>query len=135
MVTLTFTQGANAVSIAASVVFGTDFWDERANQQELETADCTDVVYDNGPTVCHGVIVMKGVSYANGDSLRAWLRTYAIFAYNTFTISAVANLNLGNGVNTAITSARYDKGQSLAGVFEFVAPGVFDITFPFRFTR
>lgn len=135
MITLTFSQSTNTVDVVGKVVYGTDFWDDRRNQYELDVADGNDVVYDNGPTICHGVLVMKAVTYAYGDAFRTWLRTYALWAYNTFTISAVANLDLGKGKNTQLTSVRYDGGASLKGVFTFVSPGYYDINFPYRFTR
>jgi hypothetical protein len=133
--TVTLTQGANAVNVIGTVVYGTDFYDDRLNQSELKTADGTDVVYDGGPTVCHGVLVFKGVSYTSGENLRTWLRTYAIWAYNTFTISALADADFGNGKNTAVTTARYDGGQSLKGVFDLQAPGQYNIKLPYRFIR
>ena len=135
MISITFTQGANAVIISASVVYGTDYYDKRLNQFELPTADGTDVVYDNGPIMCHGTLVMKGISYTDGNALRTWLKTYAIFAYNTFTISAISCVDLGKGKNIAITSVRWDGGQNTQGAFQLVAPGNYDITFPYRFLR
>ena len=135
MTSITFTQGANVVSIDCNLVFGTDWYDIRLNQYEVITADGGNVVYDNGPTMCHGVMIMKGVSYTHGNNLRTWLKSYAIWAYNTFTISAISNVDLGKGKNTAITLARYDGGSNLSGVFEFVAPGIYNVRLPYRFTR
>ena len=135
MKSLTFLQGANAVIISAATVYGTDWWDDRLNQFELPTANGTDVVYDNGPIMCHGMLVMKGVSYTDGNNLRTWLKTYAIYALNTFSISQLANTDLGKGKNTALTVVRWDGGQSTSGVFNLVAPGNYDINFPYRFLR
>ena len=135
MKAMTFTQGANIVTVSAAVVYGTDWSDNRLNQFELLTADGVDVVYDDGPTQAHGVLVMKGLSYTDGDALRTWLKTKAIYALNTFSISALANTDLGKGKNTIITSARWDGGQSTSGAFSLVAPGNYDVNFPYRFLR
>jgi hypothetical protein len=140
--TIVLTQGANVCSITATIVYGTDFYPIRLNQRELKTADGADIVKDNGPTEMHGVMVLKNVSVANAQTLRTWLYTYAVFAKNTFTVAAVTGVDWGNGSGKAIstaetpattTNARYDGGATLEGVFEYVAPGIYNVRLPYRY--
>lgn len=138
MITLIFTRTDESIvpiHIPAKVVYGTDFFDVRLNQFELLTADGSDKVYDTGPTVAHGMLVLKNVSYSDAVTLRTWVRDTLRFALYRFTISAITNVDLGLGKSTAITQARWDGGQSLSGVFSYNAPGVYTVNFPFRFTR
>jgi len=138
MVTVTLTQtenGGTIVNLSANVVYGTDFYDIRLNQSEQELVTGDTIVYDAGPTRVHGVLVMKNVSYTDGESLRAWISGNIKFAYNRFTIAPLSAVNLGNGKNTAVTNCRYDGKQSMADVFKYVAPGIYTINFPFRFLR
>lgn len=135
MSSITFTQGANVCTVDASVVYGTDFWDRRLNQFSLRTADGGTTVVDNGPTEVHGTLVLKNMSYTDGNNLRTWLRTYALFEKNTFTISAITAVDLGLGKNTQLTLVRYDGGNTDEGVFKYIAPGFYDATIPYRFLR
>jgi len=138
MVTITFTQtdnGSASESVEASIVYGTEFSDTRLNQSEQVLVDGSAVVYDAGPTWCHGLLILKHVSYAEGNDFRTWIRDSIIFAYNRFTISAVSRVDLGKGKGIAITNARYDGGQSLKGVFQHIAPDMYNIKLPYRFVR
>lgn len=141
MSAVVFTAASGAVTVTGNVVYGTDFFDRRLNQFELLTADGGDIVYDNGPLVANCTLIIKGVSYTDGDAFRTWCKTKIIFAANKFKMSAVAGVDLGMGKNTAVQTsggsyiARYNGGQDLNGVLEYVAPDQFNITFPYRFTR
>jgi len=138
MVTITFTQtdnGSASESVEASVVYGTEFMDSRKNQSEHELVDGSTIVYDAGPTWCHGVLVLKHASYSDGAALRAWIRDSIIFAFNRFTISAVSGADFGLGKGVVITNARYDGGSNMDGVFQYIAPDMYNIKFPYRFVR
>jgi hypothetical protein len=145
MITITLTQGTNAVSVSGSLVYGSDFVPVRLNQIEQKAADGTDIIIDLGPTEIRGALIIKGASLTDGEALRTWLETKTVFAKETFTISGVSEVNLGNGPGVAISTAaeplpttsnaRYNGGPTLEGVFEKVAPGVFNIKLPYRFLR
>jgi len=139
MITLTLSQtdnGSTAVAVSCNIVYGSDFWDETLNQEELLTVDGVDVVQDSGgPIITHGVLMLKNLSYADGIALMGWLRSNIKFAYNRFSISAVTNTDLGKGKNTIVTNCRYDGGQTMNGIFSFTAPGIFSVNFPYRFVR
>jgi hypothetical protein len=133
MINVSFTYGTTC-TISASVVYGTDWWDERINQISLQTADGGLVTFDSGVTVCHGILVMKGVSYTHGESLKTFIKDNIIFSKYAFTIGAVVNLDLGNGKNVAVT-ANVDSDPSTKDMFSFVAPGNYDVKIPYRFRR
>lgn len=139
MITLTLTQtenGSAVVTPECNIVFGTEWYDTNINQFELEAVDGTDIIYSaGGPLKVHGLMLLKNLSYSDGLELLEWIRDDLDFAYNRFTISAVTNTDLGLGKNTAITNARWDGGSSLRDVFEYVAPGIFNVKFPYRFIR
>lgn len=135
MVDLVLTQGENVVTVPGNIVYGTEWYDKRLNQYAMETADGGDIVYDGGPTLVYGVILMKNVSYTDGELLRSWIRTYAIFQKNTFTISAITGLDLGNGKGVAITGARYNGSNDMKGVLAYEAPGIYSVNFPYKYKR
>jgi len=136
MTTLTLTQtegGSEVVAITCSLVYGTDWFSNRLNQTTVETADGGMVTYDAGPTVCHGVLVLKNVSYTDGQALLHWLKAHILYAKYQFTVAAVANVDLGKGKNTALTIVNWDGGRSTSGLLEYVAPGQYNVRFPYRF--
>jgi len=139
MITLTLTQsdgGTTAITPSCNIVFGTLWEDETINQFEMRTVDGADVIYDGGgPIICHGNMILKNLSYTDGIALIGWVRSTIIFAYNRFTIGAVANTDLGKGKNTQITNCRWDGGPSMKGLAAYDAPGIYTINFPYRFTR
>lgn len=139
MITLTLTQtdnGSASITLSCNIVFGTMWEDENINQFELHTVDGTDVVYDGGgPIICHGNMILKNLSYANGIALIEWVRNSIEFAYSRFTVGAVANTDLGLGKNTQITNCRWDGGATLKGLIAYDPPGIYTIHFPYRFTR
>lgn len=152
-VSVTFTQtsnGSQAVTISAAVVYGTNFYDKRLNQYTLRTADGGTVVYDAGPDQVHGVMVMKNVSYSDGENFRKWIRgDYSggtdegiTYGKSKFKISALTDIDLGIGKNTELSvaggateDAYYDGDIDMSGVFDYLAPGLYKINFPYRFIR
>jgi hypothetical protein len=138
MISLTLTQtsgGSAVVTVSCAVVFGTNWFDKRWNHYAVRSADAGTTVYDVGPNEIEGVILMKGLSSTDGGNLITWIRDSVIFDTYLFTISAIANLNLGKGTNTACTSCRYNGAPSLEGIYDFVAPGIYDFNFPYRLLR
>jgi len=115
------------VTITRNPSFGTDWSKDRLNQYTQGTADGGRNTYDNGPNILKGTIVLRNVSKANGDALRTYLTDTAIFGKNSFTITPPASTDLGSGVGTAVTLAFYDGGTNLDGVFEYIAPGIYNI--------
>jgi hypothetical protein len=132
MVTVTLTQGANVVNIVGSLGFGSQFYHIPINHLKVDLSDGTDIVYFGGITRIVGNIELKGVSYSQGNALRNWIINYASYQENTFTISAIVNVDLGRGLNTALTLVKFGK-TDLEGVFEYIAPGMFNINFPYYF--
>ena len=92
-------------------------------------------MYDAGPNKVFGTIVAKGLNYTDGRAWYNWVKDSILFSYSRFSIGAIANLDLGKGKSTAITNVRYNGGNNLADVFRFVAPGQFDVSFPYKFLR
>lgn len=136
MSTLTLTSLAGgSVSVNGSIVYGTDFYLVRLNHFKLEMADGSDKVYDLGPTKVVGVIVMKNVSYSDGEALRVFLSETCLFDYYRFNISAISKLDLGMGKNTGVGRARYGGGRTLEGVLSYSAPGIYNVKLPYYFIK
>jgi len=76
---------------------------------------------------------MKNVSYAYGQALLHWLKDHVIFSKYAFTIAAITNVDLGKGKNTQITVCNWDGERSTKGLLEYVAPGNYNVKFPYRF--
>jgi len=120
-------------TVSKNPCYPLDWAMERYNQSALETADGGLAVYDNGPSVVRGTINIKSVSKSEGDALRTFLTTSAICQKNAMTITPPANTDLGNGNGVAITNVNFDGGQSLAGVFTLIPPGIYDVSIPYRY--
>ena len=123
------------VDINCSVVYGTDFYDDRLNHYHLETADGTDITYDVGPTKTHGVIVMKNVSPSDKGFLYDFILGEIVFSLRPFNVVAIAGIDLGVGVGVGLTNCLWDGGNTTKGVFTSLAPGIFTVNFPYKFTR
>ena len=137
MTTVTFycAEANQTVNVECQHVYGTDVFDVRLNHYHLETVDGTDITYDVGPTKTHGVIVMKNVSYADKVSLHDFILSGTRFAQRVFRINAIAGVDFGLGKGIVVENARWDGGNSTQGLFTGMAPGVFTVNFPYKFTR
>lgn len=122
------------INIVGNIVYGTDYYDKRLNQYEQTTADGVDRVYDGGPTQVHGVILIKNIAWSQGEDIKTFIRTNMVFAKNEIVITPPSHINLGAGDGTAIT-CRYDGGQDIKGILTPSAPGVWQLEFPYRYTR
>jgi hypothetical protein len=127
--------GSSPFTLTGSIIYGTESSAKRLNQFKLSLSDGSDIVYDGGPTIKECILRMKGVDYDNGLGFETFLEDVLVFEKNTFSVSAVTGVNLGAGVNTAITNARYTGGKSSKGVCQPVAPGTFNISFPYKFKK
>jgi hypothetical protein len=114
-----------------NVVYGTEWWNTRLNQWEQKASDGTDIVTDSGPTKIKGVLMLKNVSKALGDALRTWIVTKAIFAKNPIRISPPVGVDIGAG-DAGILTCRYDGGPTVDKVLTLVAPGNYNVKFPYR---
>lgn len=135
IVTLTCPAASASVAIDCKVVYGTDFFDIRLNHHHLETADGTDITYDIGPTKTHGTILMKNVQPAARDLLLDFIWDKLVFSKNKFTISAISGVDFGLGRGVQVTNCLWDGGDSTKGVFTHMAPGIYTVNFPYKFTR
>lgn len=135
MADVTFTCGEATFVLTGSIIYGTDFVPVRCNHQTVETADGALKAYDFGPTVIKGSLLMKGISKVNGTAFRSFIEYTLFYGLNAFSIDALVNQDLGSGPNTALTGVKYDGGRTLEGVLTLVAPGTFNINFPYRFVR
>lgn len=135
MAQITLDQNSNQINLVGSVVYGTEFYTERLNQFELPTADGSQVVYDGaGPNKRICLLAMKGLSYATGLVLENWIKTKIVFALNTFSmIPVTSGVDLGAGKGSTIQGARYRGANSTKGILELVAPGTWDLKFPYYF--
>jgi len=118
-------------TITKNPAFGTQFWSVQFNQYKVETADAGWVVYNNGPKLIRGNLILKNVDKSESDLLRTFLTDTAVFQKNSFIITPPAATDLGKGDGNAIT-VFYTGGADLAGVFTFIPPGRNDIQIPYR---
>jgi hypothetical protein len=119
------------VTISRNPSYSSEWWSERINQETIITADAGRATYDNGTEIIRGTLVLQNVSKAEGDALMAYITDTAIFGENSFTITPPTNTDVGAGVGTALTDAYFDGGTSLQGVFEFIAPALYNIKFSY----
>lgn len=128
---MSFTIGT--ATITKDPAFGSQFHLMRLNQETKITADGGHVTYDNGPNVLIGNIMVKNILKSEADTLRTFIKDTAIFQKVSFTIniSTLTNTDLGEGSGTNITNAFFDGGTDLNGVFELIAPGTFNLNFPY----
>jgi hypothetical protein len=133
MSSITFTPSTGAaITIVGSIVYGSDFFHRRPNQIRLECSDGTDYVLDSGLVKGYMTLVVKRLSYADGDAFRTWIQSVLKLQLYTFTIGAITNVNLGAGKNTQVTGCRYLKNDT-EGLLEYVAPGMYNLTMEYSF--
>ena len=105
------------------------------NQKGVKTLDLVTRVYDHGtntPELLEGILIFKGVAKSEGLALIAYLRATAKYEKNTFTITPASNTNIGLGDGVPVADARWNGKQTLKNFFRFVAPGKYNITFPYQ---
>ena len=120
------------VTINRNPSIESSWYNDRMNQYTVVSADGTRTTYDNGPTILKGVLVLKLVAKSEGDSLRTYLTGTAAYCQNSFSITPTTNTDLGSGAGVAVTSAYYDGGNTLDGVFQLSPNGtMYTITFPY----
>lgn len=132
--TITLTQGANVVNFDGHIIYPLNFSDKKNNQVSKLNIFGAPITYSTGNTICNALMIVKDVTYADGELLRTWLKTKIRFMYNTFTISAISEVDFGKGENTAITNARFPK-LNLKDVLNYEEPGIYTIKLPYRFIR
>lgn len=135
MVTLTFVQGSNTLVIAGNIVYGTEYFDTRYNQHSQLNAIGDLITYDTGFNRVTTEILIKNVSYTDGENLRSFIRTKLIYQLNTFTLTcSSAEVNLGNGKNTALSNCKFNKTDD-DGVLKYVPPGLYQVSLPVTYRR
>lgn len=135
MSAITFTPtnvALDPITLNGNIVYGTENYIKRINQKRIETIDGGEVVYDAGPNKGYATLLIKHVSYDEGIAFRTWVATEINFMKETFIISALTNIDLGLGKNTLVPGCRLVKSDT-SGMFEFVAPGVFNIEINYTF--
>jgi len=128
-----FGQGGSAVTITKNPVYPLNWYFKRYNQYAVETADAGFVVYDNGPNLIFGTLIIRNVAKSEGDDLRDYLKDTAVFQQTSFLITPESggDTNLGKG-DGAVIGVYYNGGPDLDGVFTLVSPGYYTITLPYR---
>lgn len=127
--------GGGSVTISAVIVYGSKFGEKRISQTSVETVDGSLITYDTGSEVVQGEIIMKNVSYVDGELLRTWLRTKAVYQLYEFTITTDSSeVDLGEGKGIILSGVKYNKKDTL-NVFNRKAPGNYEVKFPYRYKR
>lgn len=134
MPTLTFNQSGNTVSIQGKVTYKSQYYDERYGQSFSETCEGTIVATDNnGINIRFGLLLITDVDYTEGEALRTWLRTYAVYKQNSFSITSDnAQSDLGAGKGNPVTSVNFIQSDD-KNVFKHKAPGRYNIKFPYSY--
>lgn len=128
---ISFIKDAVTVTISKNPSFGSEFYFDRKNQSIEETVDGTLRVYDAGPTILMGNIILKYVSKTEGDALISFIKSTIVFSKETFTIDPPAGTDLGGGAGIDIQSCNLVE-TSIKGMFEYISPGVYNINIPYR---
>ena len=119
------------ITINRNPVYPLDPYSVRWNQKSVDTADAGRATYDNGPNVIYGTLLLKSVAKSEGDALKTYLLSTAIFGKSSFVLSPPSNTDLGKGDGVNIT-VFYSGGNSLEGVFNLIPPRLYDIAIPYR---
>ena len=133
MVSVVFTAASGSVTVDGHIVYESEYDIERLNQYSLLLPDGTDLVYDNGINKVYGTLVIKGVSKEQGLAFESWVREKIVWQLHGFTISAVADFNLGNGFGFGATNVRYDGGTKMSKILKYISPGEYELRFPYKF--
>lgn len=126
------------ISVTGVTEYGTDNYDLALNQSKVITADGNSVVSGNSIKRTIGVLIMKGISKAEGLALKAWFRDTLDMQNNYLGInlnSYQIDLGLGAGVNITYTHRaryRYDDSSRLA---KFDSPGEYALRLDYDFRR
>jgi hypothetical protein len=120
------------ITVNGTIIYGTDHSYERKNQQRRETIDGTDIVYDRGPSIGYGILMIKQVSYAEGVAFREWIRDTIIFQKELFSILPPSNTDVGGGKGVQVDDCRL-LSINTDEMFEFLAPGIYSITLKYKF--
>jgi len=133
-VSISFTYSTTTVTINKNPSYMSNWKVSRLNQYAQETVDGVLKVYDGGPNIVVGEIVLQNVVKSEGDALRNFLKDTVTFQLLQFTITPTppSITDIGGGAGTALTTCNYGGGQSLEGVFEFIPPGKYNIRLPYR---
>ena len=137
MVDIVFDTGGtgNSVTVTGHVVYDSFFGDERYGQHSLRTGDGALVTYDNaGINVVEGEIVIKNVTYENGEQLRTWIRRKAVYKLNAFSITVPTGVDLGEGKGINLAGVNFNDDTDKK-VFKYEAPGLYTIKFPYTYVR
>jgi hypothetical protein len=138
MVAITFDTNVTggSVTIHGNIVYGTEFEDQRYNQVSQRNALGQLITYDtHGFNVVDGDLLIKNVSRADGDALRTWIHTKAVFQLNVFDISTDNDqVDLGEGQGEDLVGVKFGQLND-KGVIKLVPPGNYTVKFPFTYVR
>lgn len=139
MVDITFDIGGvlGSVTVHGTLVYGTKFNDTRYNQSSQRLATGEYRVYDTGVNVVTGEMLLKNVSYTNGEEFRAWLREKAVYQLNPFSIvldTSCDQVDLGNGKGVDILNAQLTKKDD-KDILKYVVPGLYTMKIPYTYVR
>lgn len=135
MRTITFDQSGNAINIQGWVSYDSGFWDSKKSQFEKRNLNGDPIVYSTGNTIVRGLLILKNVSYTDGQSLKSWLKTYAQYMINSFTLATDSNeVNLGLGLGAIVKNVNYTKNSD-KDLLKYMKPGIYLVKFPYRFIR
>jgi hypothetical protein len=94
------------------------------------------ITYDtHGFNVVDGDLLIKNVSRADGDALRTWIHTKAVFQLNVFDIETDNDqVDLGEGQGEDLVGVKFGQLND-KGVIKLVPPGNYTVKFPFTYVR
>jgi len=141
MVTVRLVAPSGSVDVGCTIIYGTTFSDKRYSQVAQRTGEGDLRVYDTGVNVVTSDILMKNVSYTDGELLRTWIREKAIYQLNSFSVtvynedgSVNQEVDLGNGKGQTLYNVQLTKDTD-KGFFKYNVPGLYKIKLPLTYVR
>lgn len=143
MVTVTLTTiidgTPNVCTVEGSVVYGTNFEDDRYNQHAEYNSVGDLITYDTGFNIVSGELIIKNLTYEQGELLREFIREKLVYRLRKFSIETSVSIfqqgvDLGLGKGVTIPNAKFTRGDD-KGVFTYTPPGIYKIKFPYTFRR
>ena len=124
-------------SAEVMMVYGDGFFDARSNQVSLRTLDGVIHTFDTGVTVTYGDLTIKALSPSVKIALETYIRDTLLFNTYQFTIGiGGADVDLGLGVGVDVTGCNFaDQFNTLSGMFQHRAPGIYHAKIPYTFVR
>lgn len=134
---ITFTQGANSVTINRGVSRETQTYKERLNSAYVQSMSGASMSFSEGPNIIKTNLVIHYVTETEAKAFESWLIDSVKLYRNTFSITPDSVNDFGNGSGVTVNNCKYEGGTSTAEIIQ-VNPAYnqrYTISFPFSYVE